>query len=47
MIAGAWICLLAPLASALAITLAGNEIPRRLAAWIAVGGVVLGSHART
>mgnify|MGYP000212147305 CR=1 FL=1 len=34
MIAGAWICLLAPLAGALAITLAGTSISRRTAAWI-------------
>jgi NADH-quinone oxidoreductase subunit L len=33
-IAGAWICLLAPLAGALAITLAGGSISRRTAAWI-------------
>jgi NADH-quinone oxidoreductase subunit L len=35
MIAAAWITLLAPLASALAIALAGNRLPRRGAAWIA------------
>ncbi|MBM2823128.1 MAG: proton-translocating NADH-quinone oxidoreductase, chain [Thermoleophilia bacterium] len=34
MIAGAWICLLAPLAGALAITLAGGRISRRTAGWI-------------
>ena len=34
MIAGAWICLLAPLAGALAITLAGRRISRRTAGWI-------------
>ena len=34
MIAGAWICLLAPLAGALAITLAGQRISRRTAGWI-------------
>jgi NADH-quinone oxidoreductase subunit L len=34
MIAGAWICLLAPLAGALAITLAGQHISRRTAGWI-------------
>jgi NADH-quinone oxidoreductase subunit L len=33
-IAGAWICLLAPLAGALAITLAGRRISRRTAGWI-------------
>ena len=31
---GGWICLLAPLAGALAITLAGNRISRRSAGWI-------------
>ncbi len=34
MIAGAWICLLAPLGGALTITLAGQAISRRLAGWI-------------
>ena len=34
MTAGAWICLLAPLAGALAITLLGTAISRRIAAWI-------------
>ncbi len=34
MIAGAWICLLAPLAGALAITFAGHRISRRAAGWI-------------
>jgi NADH-quinone oxidoreductase subunit L len=34
MIAGGWICLLAPLAGALAITLAGHRISRRTAGWI-------------
>ena len=34
MVAGAWVCLLAPLAGALAITLAGQRITRRLAGWI-------------
>ncbi len=34
MIAGAWICLLAPLGGALAITLAGQWISRRTAGWI-------------
>ena len=33
--AGGWICLLAPLAGALAITLAGGRITRRQAGWIA------------
>ncbi len=34
MIAGAWVCLLAPLAGALAITLAGHRISQRTAGWI-------------
>jgi len=34
MVAGAWICLLAPLGGALAITLAGPWISRRVAGWI-------------
>ena len=34
MVAGAWVCLLAPLAGALAITLAGQRISRRAAGWI-------------
>ena len=34
MIEGAWVCLLAPLAGALAITLAGGRISRRTAGWI-------------
>ena len=34
MIAGGWICLLAPLAGALAITLAGQRVSRRTAGWI-------------
>jgi NADH-quinone oxidoreductase subunit L len=33
-VAGGWICLLAPLAGALAITLAGSRISRRTAGWI-------------
>ena len=33
-VAGAWVCLLAPLAGALAITLAGQRISRRTAGWI-------------
>jgi len=33
-IAGGWICLLAPLAGAIAITLAGGHISRRTAGWI-------------
>ena len=34
MIAGAWLCLLAPLAGALLITLLGERISRRTAAWL-------------
>jgi NADH-quinone oxidoreductase subunit L len=34
MIAGAWVCLLAPLCGALAITLAGGRISRRTAGWV-------------
>jgi NADH-quinone oxidoreductase subunit L len=34
MIAGAWICLLSPLAGAVAITLAGTRISRRTAGWV-------------
>ena len=34
MIGGAWLCLLAPLAGALAITLLGESISRRTAAWL-------------
>jgi len=33
-VAGAWVCLLSPLAGALAITLAGQRISRRAAGWI-------------
>ena len=51
MIAGAWICLLAPLCGALAITLLGGSISRRTAAWIstvsvftAFGGAVAALH---
>ena len=58
MAAAAWTCLLLPLASAVVITLGGTSIPRRTAAYIstatalgafvaAVGGVVLGAHARS
>jgi NADH:ubiquinone oxidoreductase subunit 5 (subunit L)/multisubunit Na+/H+ antiporter MnhA subunit len=35
MIAAAWVCLLSPLAAALAITLAGMRISGRTAGWIA------------
>jgi NADH-quinone oxidoreductase subunit L len=34
--AGGWVCLLSPLAGAVAITLAGGRISRRTAAWISV-----------
>ena len=51
MIAGAWICLLAPLCGAVAITLLGRSISRRTAAWIstvsvftAFGGAVAASE---
>jgi len=33
-VAGAWVCLLSPLAGALAITLAGGRTSRRTAGWI-------------
>ena len=36
MIAGAWVCLLSPLAGALAITISGHWISRSVAAWISV-----------
>jgi NADH-quinone oxidoreductase subunit L len=42
MIAGAWLCLLAPLAGALLITLAGTRISRSTAAWISTGSVFVG-----
>src|SRR5262245_53965362 len=52
MVAGAWTCLLAPLAGALAITLGGQRISRRLAGWIstlttfvAFGGAVVALFA--
>jgi NADH-quinone oxidoreductase subunit L len=35
MIAAAWVCLLSPLVGALAITLGGTRIPRRVTGWIA------------
>ena len=35
MIAGAWVCLLSPLAAAVTITVAGGRISRRTAGWIA------------
>ncbi|MHB8468244.1 MAG: NADH-quinone oxidoreductase subunit L, partial [Gaiellaceae bacterium] len=39
MTAGAWLCLCAPLAGALAITLAGTRIPRAAAGWISTASV--------
>jgi NADH-quinone oxidoreductase subunit L len=39
MIAGAWLCLAAPLAGALAITLAGTRISRRTAGWLSTASV--------
>jgi NADH-quinone oxidoreductase subunit L len=42
MIAGAWLCLLAPLAGALLITFAGKRISRSTAAWVSTGSVFVG-----
>jgi NADH-quinone oxidoreductase subunit L len=42
MVAGAWLCLLAPLAGALAITLAGTRITRRTAGWVSTLSVFVG-----
>ena len=42
MVAGAWLCLLAPLAGALAITLAGTRISRRTAGWVSTLSVFVG-----
>jgi NADH-quinone oxidoreductase subunit L len=41
MIAGGWICLVAPLAGTIAITLAGNRLSRRSAGIVATGSVVV------
>jgi NADH-quinone oxidoreductase subunit L len=41
MTAGAWLCLLAPLAGALGITLLGTRIPRAAAGWIATSSVFI------
>ena len=41
MIPGAWICLFAPLAGALAVTLAGNRISRRAAGYVASASVAV------
>jgi NADH-quinone oxidoreductase subunit L len=38
---GAWLCLGSPLAAAIAITLAGTAIPRRVAAYVATGSVAI------
>ncbi len=42
MIAGAWLCLLAPLAGALLITLLGESISRRTAGWLSTLSVFVG-----
>ncbi len=42
MIAGAWLCLLAPLAGALLITLAGTHLSRAAAGWISTLSVFVG-----
>ena len=39
MIAGAWLCLAAPLAGALLITLCGTRISRRTAGWLSTASV--------
>src|SRR5204862_3481325 len=39
MIGGAWLCLAAPLAGALLITLCGTRIPRRAAGWLSTASV--------
>jgi NADH-quinone oxidoreductase subunit L len=41
MTAGAWLCLLAPLAGTLAITLAGTRISRRNAGWLSTASVAV------
>ena len=41
MTVGAWICLLAPLAGAVAITAGGTRISRSTAAWISTGSVAV------
>ena len=52
MAAGAWVCLLSPLAGALAISVAGGRISRRTAGWVstlttfvAFGGAVVAFFA--
>jgi NADH-quinone oxidoreductase subunit L len=42
MIAGAWVCLLAPLAGVVALALAGTAIPRRVAGYVATASVLAG-----
>src|SRR3954470_19073960 len=42
MIAGAWLCLAAPLAGAVLITLLGTRTSRRLAGWISTASVFVG-----
>ena len=39
MIAGAWLCLAAPLGGALLITLCGTRISRRTAGWVSTASV--------
>jgi NADH-quinone oxidoreductase subunit L len=39
MIAGAWLCLFAPLAGTVAITLLGTRVPREVAGWISTSSV--------
>ena len=41
MIAGAWICLLAPLTGAVAVTVLGNRISRRVAAYLSTASVAV------
>ena len=41
MTVAAWICLVAPLAGALAITLAGTRISRRTAGYLSTGSVLV------
>ena len=41
MIAASWVCLLSPLAAALAITLLGHRLTRRGAAFLASGSVLV------
>ena len=41
MIAGAWLCLLTPLAGALLITILGGSISRNTAAWLSTASVFI------